>query len=140
MLFRSLTINPSVNGAVVGIKGDKKGKEKDPIHIFPLPGYAQGTISTKAHIAAVSEGNKTEAIIPIDGSARSRRLYEATGKLMGYNKTSSQGVTFAPNINITLTGKASAEDKNEIRNLVQKELDKQYKKMIRDNKRFNMRQ
>ncbi len=134
-----LTINPSVNGAVVGIKGDKKGKEKDPIHIFPLPGYAQGTISTKAHIAAVSEGNKTEAIIPIDGSARSRRLYETTGKLMGYNKNQAQGMTFAPTINITLTGKATPEDKNEIRNLVQKELEKQYKKMVRDGKRFDMR-
>ena len=116
-------------------KGKKKGEKTSDDSIV---GYAEGTISTKAHIAAVSEGNKTEAIIPIDGRARSRRLYEATGKLMGYNKTSSQGVTFAPNINITLTGKASAEDKNEIRNLVQKELDKQYKKMIRDNKRFNM--
>lgn len=104
-----------------------------------LPGHAEGIISTKAHIAAVSEGNKTEAIIPIDGSARSRRLYEATGKLMGYNKNSAQGMTFAPTINITLTGKATSEDKNEIRNLVQKELEKQYKKMVRDNKRFNMR-
>lgn len=121
-------------------KGTKKSGGKSPIIFPPIRGNAEGIISTKAHIAAVSEGNKTEAIIPIDGSARSRRLYEATGKLMGYNKTSSQGVTFAPNINITLTGKASAEDKNEIRNLVQKELDKQYKKMIRDNKRFNMRQ
>jgi len=121
-------------------KGTKKSGGTSPIIYPPIPGRAEGIISNKAHIAAVSEGNKTEAIIPIDGSARSRRLYEATGKLMGYNKTSSQGVTFAPNINITLTGKASAEDKNEIRNLVQKELDKQYKKMIRDNKRFNMRQ
>jgi len=121
-------------------KGTKKSGGTSPTIFSPIRGNAEGIISTKAHIAAVSEGNKTEAIIPIDGSARSRRLYEATGKLMGYNKTSSQGVTFAPNINITLTGKASAEDKNEIRNLVQKELDKQYKKMIRDNKRFNMRQ
>lgn len=121
-------------------KGTKKSGGTSPIIIRPDDGHAEGIISTKAHIAAVSEGNKPEAIIPINSSARSRRLYEATGKLMGYNKTSSQGVTFAPNINITLTGKASAEDKNEIRNLVQKELDKQYKKMIRDNKRFNMRQ
>lgn len=121
-------------------EGKKKSGGTSPNIIRPDDGHAEGIISTKAHIAAVSEGNKPEAIIPINSSARSRRLYEATGKLMGYNKTSSQGVTFAPNINITLTGKASAEDKNEIRNLVQKELDKQYKKMIRDNKRFNMRQ
>lgn len=133
-----ITINPYVNGADVGIKGDKKGKGKDPIRIFPVPGYAEGTISNKAHIAAVSEGNKMEAIIPINGSERARRIYEATGKLMGYNQGKSQGVTFAPTINITLTGSASASDKEQIRKLVEKELDKQYKKMVRDSKRFDM--
>lgn len=110
--------------------------EKLPIN--NLPGHAEGIISNKAHIAAVSEGNRMEAIIPIDGSARSRRLYEATGKLMGYNKEKSQGVTFAPTVNITLTGSASAGDKEEIRKIVGKELDKQYKKMVRDTKRFDM--
>lgn len=121
-------------------EGKKKNGGTSPIIIRPDDGHAEGIISTKAHIAAVSEGNKPEAIIPINSSARSRRLYEATGKLMGYNKNQAQGVTFAPTINITLTGKATSEDKNEIRNLVQKELEKQYKKMVRDNKRFNMRQ
>ena len=121
-------------------EGKKKNGSTSPIIIRPDDGHAEGIISTKAHIAAVSEGNKPEAIIPINSSARSRRLYEATGKLMGYNKNQAQGVTFAPTINITLTGKATSEDKNEIRNLVQKELEKQYKKMVRDNKRFNMRQ
>lgn len=135
-----LAINPSVAGIIVTNKGKEQGKSTSPIIYPPVGGHAEGIISTKAHIAAVSEGNKTEAIIPIDGSARSRRLYETTGKLMGYNKNSARGMTFAPTINITLTGKATSEDKNEIRNLVQKELDKQYKKMIRDNKRFNMRQ
>ena len=121
-------------------EGKKKNGGTSPIIIRPDDGHAEGIISTKAHIAAVSEGNKPEAIIPINGSARSRRLYETTGKLMGYNKNPAQGMTFAPTINITLTGKATSEDKNEIRNLVQKELEKQYKKMVRDNKRFNMRQ
>lgn len=121
-------------------EGKKKNGGTSPIIIRPDDGHAEGIISTKAHIAAVSEGNKPEAIIPINSSARSRRLYEATGKLMGYNKNQAQGVTFAPTINITLTGKAtSEEDKNEIRNLVQKELEKQYKKMTRDSKRFDMR-
>ena len=121
-------------------EGKKKSGGTSPIIIRPDDGHAEGIISTKAHIAAVSEGNKPEAIIPINSSARSRRLYETTGKLMGYNKNSAQGMTFAPTINITLTGKATSEDKNEIRNLVQKELEKQYKKMVRDNKRFNMGQ
>lgn len=121
--------------------GNEKGTGISPDIIFPtIPGHAEGTISTKAHIAAVSEGNKTEAIIPINGSERARRIYEATGKLMGYNQEKSQGVTFAPTIHITLTGSASVSDKEEIRKLVGKELDKQYKKMVRDNKRFNMRQ
>lgn len=120
-------------------EGKKKSGGTSPIIIRPDDGHAEGIISTKAHIAAVSEGNKPEAIIPINSSARSRRLYEATGKLMGYNKNQTQGMTFAPTINITLTGKATSEDKNEIRNLVQKELEKQYKKMVRDGKRFDMR-
>lgn len=119
--------------------GNEKGTGISPDIIFStLPGYAEGTISTKAHIAAVSEGNKMEAIIPINGSERARRIYEATGKLMGYNKEASRGVTFAPTINITLTGSASAEDEAKIRKVVGKELEKQYRKMVRDDRRFNM--
>lgn len=135
-------INIPVAFSALGLSGpaEEGNGNASPIIIRPDDGHAEGIISTKAHIAAVSEGNKPEAIIPINSSARSRRLYEATGKLMGYNKNQAQGVTFAPTINITLTGKATSEDKNEIRNLVQKELEKQYKKMVRDNKRFNMRQ
>lgn len=135
-------INIPVAFSALGLSGlaEEGNGNASPIIIRPDDGHAEGIISTKAHIAAVSEGNKPEAIIPINSSARSRRLYEATGKLMGYNKNSTQGMTFAPTINITLTGKATSEDKNEIRNLVQKELEKQYKKMVRDNKRFNMRQ
>lgn len=135
-------INIPVAFSALGLSGlaEEGNGNASPIIIRPDDGHAEGIISTKAHIAAVSEGNKPEAIIPINSSARSRRLYEATGKLMGYNKNSTQGMTFAPTINITLTGKATSENKNEIRNLVQKELEKQYKKMVRDNKRFNMRQ
>lgn len=135
-------INIPVAFSALGLSGlaEEGNGNASPIIVRPDDGHAEGIISTKAHIAAVSEGNKPEAIIPINSSARSRRLYEATGKLMGYNKNQAQGVTFAPTINITLTGKATSEDKNEIRNLVQKELEKQYKKMVRDNKRFNMRQ
>ncbi len=134
-------INIPVAFSALGLSGpaEEGNGNASPIIIRPDDGHAEGIISTKAHIAAVSEGNKPEAIIPINSSARSRRLYEATGKLMGYNKNSAQGMTFAPTINITLTGKATSEDKNEIRNLVQKELEKQYKKMTRDSKRFDMR-
>lgn len=134
-------INIPVAFSALGLSGlaEEGNGNASPIIIRPDDGHAEGIISTKAHIAAVSEGNKPEAIIPINSSARSRRLYEATGKLMGYNKNSTQGMTFAPTINITLTGKATSEDKNEIRNLVQKELEKQYKKMVRDSKRFDMR-
>ncbi len=48
-----------------------------------IPGHATGTISTKEHLAMVSERDTTEAIIPIDGSERSQALYEETGRLMG---------------------------------------------------------
>lgn len=139
----NIPVNFSLSKGVTNETGEGTEKFTMPRAYYPpgyITGHAEGIISNKAHIAAVSEGNKMEAIIPINGSARARKIYEATGKLMGYNNEAGKSVTFAPTINITLTGSASAGDKEEIRKLVGKELDKQYKKMVRDNKRFNMRQ
>ncbi|MCM1245909.1 MAG: phage tail tape measure protein [Roseburia sp.] len=137
------TINIPVNFSLSS--GAKNTNEKEeftmPRAYYPpgyIPGHAEGTISAKAHIAAVSEGNKMEAIIPINTSERSRRLYEATGKLLGYNENTGGGVTFAPTINITLNGDASEADGKRIRKLVGEELKKQYRKMLRDDMRFNM--
>ncbi len=122
--------SPDKNG---GVSSSKRGKVSLP----SVPGHAVGTISNKQHMAMVSEGNKTEAIIPIDGSERSRRLYEATGKLMG--NPSTPPVTFAPHIEVHVSGGATKEDGKKIGDEVQKAVEKLYRKMVQDHMRFSMR-
>lgn len=133
-----LYLNPSVSAGAIAGKGTQGNKTDPPIVFGAIPGHAEGTISNRAHIAAVSEGNKTEAIIPIDGSARSRRLYEMTGKLMGIS-VGGGGMTFAPTINVKVYGGATKNDGERIGKMVAKKVEKTYRKMVRDDKRFNMR-
>ena len=105
---------------------------------FGVPGHATGTISTKEHLAMVSEKNKAEAIIPLDGSKRSKSLYYETGRILGMEKGGS--VThFSPQIHITLSGSASESDAEKIRKIVEKQVESSYQKMIKKNKRLNMR-
>ncbi len=117
---------------------NKKGSSSSVL-FPPLPGHASGIISNKQHLAMVSENNKTEAIIPIDGSERSRRLYEATGKLMGAGN-SNEGTVISPVFHIHVSGSANRQDAQNIASMVEKEVDKMLKKKYRDNKRFNMAQ
>lgn len=103
-----------------------------------VPGHATGTISTKEHLAMVSEKNKAEAIIPLDGSKRSRSLYRETGRLLGEGQGQSSSV-FAPQIHITMSGSASNQDAEKIRKIVEKQVEASYQKMVKKNKRLNMR-
>lgn len=105
---------------------------------FGVPGHATGTISTKEHLAMVSEKNKAEAIIPLDGSKRSRSLYRETGRLLGEGQGQSSSV-FAPQIHITMSGSASNQDAEKIRKIVEKQVEASYQKMVKKNKRLNMR-
>lgn len=135
-LAGSFSFNGTVPGSVVE-NSKTSGKTGGAATLFPpVPGHAAGIISNKEHIAAVSEGNKTEAIIPIDGSERSRRLYEATGKLMG--AASQPPVTFAPHIEVNVSGNASSVDAKKIGAEVEKAAERAYRKMMRDEKRFRM--
>ena len=103
-----------------------------------VPGHATGTISTKEHLAMVSEKNKAEAIIPLDKSKRSRSLYRETGRLLGEGQGQSSSV-FAPQIHITMSGSASNQDAEKIRKIVEKQVEASYQKMVKKNKRLNMR-
>ena len=103
-----------------------------------VPGHATGTISTKEHLAMVSVKNKAEAIIPLDGSKRSRSLYRETGRLLGEGQGQSSSV-FAPQIHITMSGSASNQDAEKIRKIVEKQVEASYQKMVKKNKRLNMR-
>lgn len=157
------------NAASKGSGIRKEGGGIGKILAGSVPGHAIGTISSKEHFAMVSEGNKTEAIIPIDGSERSRKLFEKTGQLMGLlpagltggrmpsgggerikrlREISSAGktggaetggnITFSPQITVHVSGGGTKEDGRKIGNEVEKAVEKAYRKMLRDKKRFAM--
>ena len=49
--------------------------------------HATGGIFTKPHVGLVAEAGYAEAVIPIDGSARSLSLLQQTGELLGVNSS-----------------------------------------------------
>lgn len=102
-----------------------------------IPGHATGIISRKEHLAMVSEGNSTESIIPIDGSSRSRSLYEKTGKLLGYGKEKTQSIVYSPKITVNAPG-AKRDDAEYISNLVEKKVRNTIKKMSKNNSRLSL--
>ncbi|MDD3158400.1 phage tail tape measure protein [Anaeromusa sp.] len=48
-----------------------------------LPGHATGGIFSQEHIARFAEGNRPEAVIPLDGSSRAISIWETAGNMMG---------------------------------------------------------
>ncbi|WP_281680180.1 phage tail tape measure protein [Synergistes jonesii] len=52
-----------------------------------LPGHAAGGIFGKPHIAAISEGGKKEAVIPLEGNKkRARSIHAYVGMMLGSDK------------------------------------------------------
>ncbi len=130
--------------SVTGQTGAKKGADSSAPSVGPvqLPGHAKGTISRKEHLAWVSEGNKAEAIIPLDGSARSKSLYETAGTLMGYSSGGGSAGTFAPKITVYANGGGGGPngiDAEKLSSLIEKKVEGLYRKMERDRMRFQMR-
>lgn len=84
----------SVLGGSVSVPTTKAGK---PV---PMPGHALGGIFDTPHIAAISEGGKKEAVIPLEGNRdRARSIYAAAGRHLGIRQQAA-GVTINANINI----------------------------------------
>ena len=84
----------SILGGSVSTPTTKAGK---PV---PMPGHALGGIFVEPHIAAISEGSKKEAVIPLEGnSGRARSIYAAAGQHLGIRQQAA-GVTINANINI----------------------------------------
>lgn len=55
----------------------------------PVRAYAKGGIATSPHIGLVAEAGVPEAMIPFDGSQRSKDLWTATGHALGMFDTST---------------------------------------------------
>lgn len=85
----------SILGGSVSALTTKAGK---PV---PMPGHALGGIFSQPHIAAISEGGKKEAVIPLEGnSRRARSIYAAVGQHLGIRQQQAAGVTVNASINI----------------------------------------
>ncbi|MFW6680674.1 phage tail tape measure protein [Lacrimispora sp. AGF001] len=56
-------------------------------------GHATGGIFDEEHLAWVSEGNKAEAIVPLDGSNNAKSIWQAAGEALGVVGTGSQSVS-----------------------------------------------
>ncbi len=73
--IKSLDNSGRTVGAAVGNVLRGPGKTK----LGSAPGHAQGVISTQAHLAMISEGNKAEAVIPLTNPTRARQLADQSG-------------------------------------------------------------
>lgn len=90
-------------GGTVTTPTTKAGKS------VPVPevGHALGGIFDKPHVAAISEGGKREAIIPLEGNrARARSIYAAAGSALGIKQQYISGgsacvIKAEFNINVT---------------------------------------
>lgn len=92
--------------ALIGMKNkaqDMRGLKDVPVsdgRSRGLPGHATGGIFNREHIARFAEGNKPEAVIPLDGgSSNSISLWEQAGKMLGVSGSGggiSVVLTYAP--------------------------------------------
>jgi hypothetical protein len=73
-LFDAITGRDQLVG-VIQFKGSDKAFPIAP----KVPGHASGAISTRQHLAMISEGNTTEAIIPLTNPTRARQLADQSG-------------------------------------------------------------
>ncbi len=80
--FKSLlSIGPDVGNVPTG-KGSNKGAPQ-----LSLSGHALGGVFDKPHIAAISEGGKKEAIIPLEGNKEhARSIHTYVGMMLGRDK------------------------------------------------------
>lgn len=72
-------------GMILGLVDTKEQPSKaSPAQPAQMQGHALGGIFDKPHVAAISEGGKREAIIPLEGNrARARSIYAAAGSALG---------------------------------------------------------
>lgn len=84
--------------SLIGLQNDAGASVPVPAQgMVSLPGHATGGIFSQEHIARFAEGNKPEAVVPLDGSARSVSIWQKAGDLMGLSGGgNSFQFTFAP--------------------------------------------
>ena len=81
-----------------------------------MPGHAIGGIFDKPHVAAISEGGKKEAVIPLEGNReRAKSIYSETGRHLGIKQL--LGSRSIDNITtIPMVGKSTMLQKDDKKN------------------------
>lgn len=104
----------SVLGGSVATPTTKAGK---PV---PMPGHALGGIFSEPHIAAISEGGKKEAVIPLEGnSSRAKSIYSEAGQQLGIKQQPGRsGNTFVITNSFTISGNDPASIASEVRRIL----------------------
>ncbi|MBP2655412.1 MAG: hypothetical protein H6Q73_2981 [Firmicutes bacterium] len=70
-----------------------------------FPGHAAGGIFNREHIARFAEGNMPEAAIALDGSARSKAIWQQAGQMMGMvGVRSGSGIIYNDNRVFNISG------------------------------------
>ncbi len=99
-------------GDKLGIGGDKK----------EIPAYARGGVVTSPQMALVGEGGSPETIIPHNNSARSRSLWEATGRAIGATTGGGTSISihYSPNF---YGADPKADVENDLTDLVERAME-----------------
>lgn len=104
----------SILGGSVSTPTTRAGK---PV---PMPGHALGGIFNKPHVAAISEGGKKEAVIPLEGNReRAKSIYSETGRQLGIKQQPPRsGNTFVITNNFTISGNDPTSIEQEVRRIL----------------------
>ena len=74
------------------------------------PGHATGGIFNREHIARFAEGNKAEAVIPLEANrSQGISLWKQAGEMLGMTTGSSGSITATYSPNITIQGNTDAQ-------------------------------
>lgn len=93
-LREAIKKNPSLMGEKMQATYQKAGRKPFDREIVPtndygdIPQHARGGIFNDSHLGIFGEAG-AEALIPINGSANSRNLWEATGRLIGASSSNN---------------------------------------------------
>ncbi len=143
-LREAIKKNPSLMGEKMQATYQKAGRNPFDREIIPnndydLPQHARGGIFNDSHVGIFGEAG-AEALIPINGSANSRNLWEATGRLIGTssnsnytNENTKSNFSFNPVYNIN--GNMDKDSISEVAKSTFRDFEKEFSKWEKERMR-----
>lgn len=114
-------------------KGSNKGAPQ-----LSIPGHVFGGIFSKPHVAAISEGGKKEAVIPLEGNReRAKSIYTETGRHLGMNQPAELfGSPLTITNNITINAPAATDAAGIAREVCRQIAEAERRARVRERGRF----